>query len=110
MDKPLLVYDGDCGFCRAWVVRWIRMVRHKIDHAPYQEVANRFKDVPLTDFQRAVQFIEPDGHRTSGAKAVFRTLEVAGSPGWLRVYKKVPGFAAFTEFAYSVIAGHRPMF
>ena len=21
-EKPLLVYDGDCSFCRLWVERW----------------------------------------------------------------------------------------
>jgi predicted DCC family thiol-disulfide oxidoreductase YuxK len=20
--KPLLVFDGDCGFCRLWIERW----------------------------------------------------------------------------------------
>ena len=39
--KPLLIWDGDCDFCRKWVDRWRHVTRDRVDYAPYQEVAQR---------------------------------------------------------------------
>ena len=41
-QRPLLVYDGDCGFCRKWVRRWQLRTGDRADYAPYQEAAGRF--------------------------------------------------------------------
>ena len=38
LDRPLLVFDGECPFCRAWVDYWKRLTGDRIDYAPYQEV------------------------------------------------------------------------
>lgn len=108
-ERPLLVYDGDCGFCVLWVNRWRRMLGERISFGPYQEVAERFPELPLERFRDAVQLIETDGTVTSGAEAVLRTLAlVPGRGGWLWIYDSIPGARAVFEAAYRFVARHRP--
>ena len=93
--RPLLVYDGDCGFCGYWARYWQKLTGDSVDYRPYQEVAAQYPAIPLADFQRAVQYITPDGHHASAAEASFLTLSHARGKGiWLALYRKLPGFAA----------------
>ena len=78
--RPLLVYDGNCGFCRGWIARWQAITGDRVDYAPAQEVAERFAQVPRDRFDQSVVLIMPDGEITTGAEAVFRTLALA--PGF----------------------------
>lgn len=107
--KPLLVFDGDCGFCRYWIERWRRETVDAIDYQPYQDphVADRFPELPLERFARAVQLIEPDGSVSEGAHAVSRALAHAGRAAPLWCYGHVPGFASVTARIYRLIADHR---
>jgi len=110
-EKPLLIFDGDCGFCRAWIARWRRSIANALDVAPYQEVAGRFPDIPRERFARAVQLVMPDGQRFEAAEAVFRTLALAPAGGApLALYRHLPLFAPVSERCYRVVAGHRPAF
>jgi len=111
LEKPLLVYDGTCGFCKRWIERWKRAVLDGADFAPSQEVAARFPSIPPSAFAEAVHLIEPDGTVTRGAEAVFRLLALTpGRRPWLAAYQSVPGFRAVSEAFYRVVAGHRPFF
>lgn len=106
--RPLVVFDGDCGFCRFWIERWKGVMGERLDYAPYQEVAGRFDEIPEAEFRRAVALILPSGEVFSGAQAVVRALaEVPERGGWLAAYRRVPGFAALSELGYRLIAGHR---
>jgi predicted DCC family thiol-disulfide oxidoreductase YuxK len=109
--RPLLVYDGDCGFCGYWARYWNKLTADRVDYRPYQEVAAQYPAIALADFQRAVQFITPDGHHASAAEASFLTLSHARGKGfWLALYRKLPGFAVISEVVYAFIAAHRPVF
>jgi predicted DCC family thiol-disulfide oxidoreductase YuxK len=109
--KPLLVFDGECGFCTFWIARWHRLTGEGVDYAPYQEVAGRFPGIPLEQFQSAVQLIEPDGSISQGAEAVVRSLLGVRGLGWLPwIYRHVPGVAPLGEGAYRFVANHRPFF
>src|SRR3984957_474474 len=68
-QRPLLVFDGDCSFCKMWVGYWQSLTRDRVEYEPYQKAADRFPEVPRSDFQRAVQFFE-GGKRYSAADAV----------------------------------------
>lgn len=107
LAKPLLIYDGDCGFCRRCVVRGQRLTGDAVDYAPYQQVAGRFPQVSQQDFRRAVQLVEPGGRVTRAARAVFGTLAHAGRGKALWAYEHVPGFAAASELGYRVVAANR---
>jgi len=106
--QPILIYDGDCGFCVYWARYWQSLTGDRVTYAPYQQVAAQFPQIPLAAFQRAVQYIAPDGKIASGAEAVFLTLSHAGGKGlWLMLYRHLPGFAAITELMYSLVASRR---
>ena len=106
--KPLMIWDGECHFCRRWIERWREITVGEVDYTTYQEAAHRFPEIPLEQFQRAVAFIEPDGQTFFGAEAVYRSLRYQGSRKWLAwSYDWVPGFAAISETAYNFIARHR---
>ena len=59
--KPLLMWDGECAFCRLWIERWREITAGKVDYATYQEAAHRFPEIPAEQFKRAMALIEPDG-------------------------------------------------
>src|SRR5260370_36926292 len=110
-DKPLLIFDGNCGFCRKWVDYGRQITGDRVRYAPASEVASEFPQIPPEAFARAVQVVLPDGEVLEGARAVFETLRSA--PGWSWppwMYQHVPGFAPASEAAYRIIASHRPLF
>jgi predicted DCC family thiol-disulfide oxidoreductase YuxK len=104
---PVLVFDGDCSFCRIWVGYWKAFTGDRVEYVPYQLGAERFPNVPLDDFRKSVQFFNGD-RRASGAAAVFQLLAYGGQMAWPRwVYEHVPGVAPLTEAGYRFIAAHR---
>jgi predicted DCC family thiol-disulfide oxidoreductase YuxK len=108
LSLPLLIYDGDCGFCIYWVRYWQKLTGDRVAYAPYQEVAGQFPEIPVAAFQRAVQYIAPDGKIASGAEAALLALSHASGKGfWLKLYRRVPGFAAIAEAMYAFVASHR---
>jgi predicted DCC family thiol-disulfide oxidoreductase YuxK len=105
---PLLIFDGDCAFCRLWIERWRARLGDRVGCAPYQDAGQRFPNLPLERFRHAVQLIEPDGNVYEGAEAVFRVL--AKEPGhghWLAIYQHLPGARLLSDAGYSWVAGHR---
>ncbi|HKF74406.1 MAG TPA: lipase maturation factor family protein [Stellaceae bacterium] len=111
VGRPLLIYDGDCGFCGYWARYWQKLTGERVDYRPYQEVAAQYPDISEDAFRRAVQYIAPDGARARAAEASFLTLSHArGQRHWLALYRKLPGFAPASELAYAFVAAHRPAF
>ncbi len=107
-SRPSLVYDGDCTFCAYWVRYWQQLTGQAVDYRPYQEVAAQYPGISVAEFQRASQYISSDGRYAGAAEASFRVLSHArGKEFWLTLYQKLPGFAALSEFVYSIIAAHR---
>ncbi len=105
------MYDGDCAFCGYWARYWNRLTGERVSYRPYQDVAGEYKAIPLADFQRAVQYIAPDGYHASAAEASFLTLSHARGKGiWLALYRRLPGFATVSELAYAFMAAHRSAF
>jgi lipase maturation factor 1 len=110
-SRPLLVYDGDCTFCGYWARYWQQLTGDSVSYRTYQQVGQHYPEIPIADFQRAVQYIAPEGPRASAAEASFLTLSHARGKGvWLAFYRKLPGFAAVSELAYAFIAAHRAAF
>ena len=106
--KPLLIWDGDCDFCRLWIERWREMTAGKVDYTTYQEAGDHFPEIPLEQFNRSLVLIQPDGTVVFAAEAVYRSLAYRRSREWLAwSYDHVPGFAAVSEPAYNFIARHR---
>jgi predicted DCC family thiol-disulfide oxidoreductase YuxK len=109
--KTVLIYDGDCGFCRLWISRWKHITGNQIEYLPYQEVGEHFPEISLAQFQNSIQLVEPEKKIYSGAEAVFRALAHNPSHKWpLKLYKSLPGFTFFSEFSYRIVANNRQFF
>jgi predicted DCC family thiol-disulfide oxidoreductase YuxK len=106
--KPLVLFDGDCGFCRQWVGRWKALTADQVLYEPYQKASDRFPEIDPQRFTRSLQLIETDGLVSQGAEAVFKSLQSVFCLRWLRwCYVHVPGFAGVSEWGYRKIAENR---
>src|SRR2546427_6419387 len=70
-ERPTLIYDGECGMCRALVARlavWDR--EHRIALVPFQDeaVVTRF-GIGLPALAAAMHLVLPDGRVSAGADA-----------------------------------------
>jgi lipase maturation factor 1 len=101
LSKPLLIYDGNCGFCKIWLDYWRRLTGDRIEYAASQDVGERYPQIPKEDFSLGVQLVRPDGSVASNAAAVFETL------GHDRFYRLL---APLWEFGYGIIARNRDFF
>jgi predicted DCC family thiol-disulfide oxidoreductase YuxK len=120
-----MIFDGDCHFCRRWIARWQQTTGGEVEYVPFQDarLAEQFPELARERFEQAVHLVEPDGDVYAGAEAAFRVLRFtptnasrsrAGqSPreplGWW-LYQRAPAWAAFSEWAYRLVAGHRFVF
>ena len=106
--RPTLIFDGDCGICRTWVDYWGQLTSDRVVYRPYQEAGKDFAHIPLAEFKRAMQLVEPDGKTYAGAAATFRLLTYAPARSWWWwLYRYLPGFAPLTEGAYSFLSKRR---
>ena len=106
---PVLIFDGDCGFCRFWKTRWQYRSGSLIEYAPYQsaDIAQRFPEIPRDRCARAVQFVEPDGRVSEAAEAIFRLLASIGLRLPFAFYEAVPGAQTVSEMVYRAVEEHR---
>jgi predicted DCC family thiol-disulfide oxidoreductase YuxK len=106
--RPLLVFDGDCGFCRYWVDYWRALTGERVRYEPWQRVAAQHPEIGEAEFRRAVQYLAPGRPVASGAEASLRVLAHAPGRGlWLWLYLHLPGFAWCAERLYAAVAAHR---
>jgi predicted DCC family thiol-disulfide oxidoreductase YuxK len=104
----IMLYDGDCGFCRYWVRRWQKKIGDSITFEAYQTAHKRYEQVSEAMCREAVQLVTPKGFVFSGAHAVFRAFDVAGKFRFLHwMYDHVPLFGRSCEFGYQWVAHHR---
>ena len=110
-DKPVLIYDDDCGFCRFWITRWKPLTQDAVIYNPSQNVAENYPQISPQQFKNSVYFVASDGSFCSGAQAVFKAFAHAPNGKWLlRVYENVPGFAPVSEWGYRQVAENRKLF
>ncbi|MDX1428324.1 MAG: DCC1-like thiol-disulfide oxidoreductase family protein [Salegentibacter mishustinae] len=105
--KNIMIWDGQCGFCKFWKTRWENRTQKHLIFKPYQEVAKRFPDIPLKEFKKASRLIEQDGKVYSGPDSVYRCFWYAGKPHWHHLYTTSGIFQKFSDKAYNHIAKNR---
>jgi len=110
-SRHLIVWDGECGFCRralAWAMARDR--RGEFAAVPYQEAP----DPPLTPALRAacreaVHVRTRAGEWLRGGRACLFVLERVGYPGLARALR-VPPLVWLVELAYRLVASNRSFF
>lgn len=107
-NKPLMVYDGNCGFCKYWVIKWKLMSGDSIEYQPFQKVASSFKDINAKHFAEAVRFIDMDGKVYSGPGAAYYTYFIKGKVKFLyKAYKNKNWFRRLNDIVYQWVADNR---
>jgi len=115
---PILVFDGDCGFCTTsarFLVRWV--VRRRASPAgpssepcvePWQRLDLAELGLTADQCKAAVQWVGKDGQLASGHEAIAAVLR-AGHPVWrpLGALLVTPGLSWLAGHLYSWIARHR---
>jgi predicted DCC family thiol-disulfide oxidoreductase YuxK len=103
LAKPLLLWDGKCGFCKIWIHYFKQITGDRIDYATSQQRGAEFPQIPPEDFGKSVQ-LSADGSVVSGGRVFF---EITGHQ---RIYQASRPFRWITETAYKFIATHRNLF
>ncbi len=108
MNRPLLIYDGDCGYCRRWIERWRARTGERVRYLPYARTGlfTRLRISPRAARQ-SVQLIEPSGRISTGANAVFRALGRGPGLRWLAWIPRLPIVRNVAEWVYRRVANHR---
>lgn len=104
----LLVYDGDCGFCRSCVEFMERRIRPQVQAVPWQGCDLDGLGLTTEQCSAALQFVAVTGEVSSGSRAVTAMLRTARAPWtWLGVVGDAPGVAWVADVAYRTVAANR---
>jgi len=106
---PLLIWDGQCGFCKYWVTRLKLLTGNSVLYIPYQQIHDDIKEIPQKAFKKAIRMIGTDGKIYSGAGAAYKTLEQTSKWRFLiSWYGKSSLFKSISDFVYRFVSNHRP--
>lgn len=106
--RPVLVYDGDCGFCVRCVRLTRRWIRPDADAVAWQRADLAALGVTAERAAHEVLWVTPSGTVHGGARAVADLLMRAGG-GWapLGAVLTLPGVRRAAHLAYRAVADHR---
>jgi predicted DCC family thiol-disulfide oxidoreductase YuxK len=107
--RPILYWDGDCGFCRKWVDRWQESSGESVEYQTLQHAPSYVVEAAGGDPPQQIVLKLPDGTLLTGAHAALTAVQNGGlgAKFLLRLYERVPAFSTFTESFYRWIANHR---
>jgi predicted DCC family thiol-disulfide oxidoreductase YuxK len=111
LDKPLLLYDGDCAFCTAWA-RWVAAKADgSVRTAAWQTLGrDELAAFGLTADQAAsaAWWIDEEGRRSRGHLAIARALAAGhGATAMVGRLLLVPPFRWAGAAAYPLVARWR---
>ena len=108
LERPVLVFDGDCGFCTTCVGWMRRHIRRLPSVVPFQSADLEGLGLSAQECSEAVQWVGLDGSHAAAERAVAHALVWAGS-GWkvLGVAMGLPGIRSICGLAYRWVARHR---
>ncbi len=110
-DSRVLIFDGDCEFCRRQVTlikRWD--VHSRIEALPFQRADLERYGVSRSAAEEAMQVVTPSGevfHGAEAAREILRTLPLGRPFAWAF---RLPGVTRVAEVAYRWIAKRRHRF
>ncbi|WP_336321950.1 DUF393 domain-containing protein [Streptomyces lavendofoliae] len=106
--RPVLVYDGDCGFCTACVAFVERRLRPDCDIVPSQRADLAALGVTPERAGHEALWVTPAGEVYGGARAVAKILLRSGR-GWapLGALLLVPPLRWAAHGAYRLVADNR---
>lgn len=107
---PLLIFDGECGFCSVSANFIVRRIRPRAVVVPWQNLDLAPLGLSPKECTEAVQWVSSDGSILSGNRAIMAMLRTAPAlwpvVGWAG---DLPGINALARVIYQWIADHREM-
>ena len=111
MDVPLLVFDGNCGFCRRSVRVMTERIRRHPTAVPWQSLDLGAYGLTEEQCSTAVQYVDKKSRTHSGADAVAHLLIDAGLPWSVPGHlMRTPGIIHLCRAAYKWVANNRSRF
>jgi len=107
--KPILYWDGDCGFCRRWVERWRSSTGDTVEYRTLQDAPPEVVAAAGGPTFERIVLRHPDGSLATGAAAALTSLAPhdVDARCLLAAYRHVPFFRPVAEACYRWVAGHR---
>ena len=109
-SRPLLLYDGDCRFCRA-SARWIAKAdtTHRLAFLPMHDERAQPHVAWVPESERFMSFhvIEAGGRAYSKGAAVIETLSLLGPTSWLGRLLRMVKATFVMDVLYAVVAWSR---
>jgi predicted DCC family thiol-disulfide oxidoreductase YuxK len=104
---PVLVFDGDCGFCTTWAGRAERWLR--LEHVePWQFLDLDAVGLTRERCERAVQWVDEAGVAHEAQWAIIAALRHRGGAwGVLGRIMALPGIAHVAGWGYHLVARNR---
>lgn len=105
--RPLLLFDGDCGFCTSASAVAERLARGRVDVVPWQSADLDAVGLTPQECDAALQWVDERGPR-AGAQAVAALLVARGGPLALpgRVLQ-LPGVRRVAAAVYEAVSRNR---
>lgn len=109
--RPVLYWDGECGFCRRWVERWESVTGDTVAYRRIQEAPPDVVEAAGGDPPQRIVLATPDGTLLTGAEAALTALAPHSlkARAALTVCRAVPPVNAVAAWCYAWIAAHRPL-
>jgi predicted DCC family thiol-disulfide oxidoreductase YuxK len=113
-DRPTLLYDDGCRFCRAMAEMLFRVARRReLGFLPWSsDLAEAWLGgLEPTARDRSMHLKLPDGTLVSGNGVLGATLASVRGLKWIAwLAANVPPAGRFLAWQYGVVAGHREFF
>lgn len=110
MSQSVLLYDGECRYCRNWADRLRRMDKAgAITVLPAAE-RDSLPGVPFIEpgaLEQAVHLVLPDGRVETGSAAILAILGRLPRWRWAAAVFRLPGAAWLADKAYRWVAARR---
>lgn len=106
--RPVLLFDGECGFCTL-TAEWLRRhVRHPVHIIPWQRANLALYRLDPAQARSAAWWIAEDGRRYRGHRAIGKAL-LACRGGWPPLGRLVlaPPFSWISAPVYHLISKYR---
>jgi predicted DCC family thiol-disulfide oxidoreductase YuxK len=107
-DRPLFIYDGNCGFCRKWAGWLEQRTGATVRFSPYQAQDDLARFHLTDDNVRSASYLIEHGRAYRGGRGITRALAhgqgVWKLVGWLL---DLPGARLVTAISYRYVARNR---
>ena len=108
--SSIIVYDGDCAFCKAQIKRIRRRdTQNLFEYLPRQTpgIEQRFPGLAEAELNSGMRLIDPAGHIFVGADAVYQFARKLHPWRWFAWLYRLPGFHCLAKIAYARVASRR---